>query len=178
VTAVYDVVYEKASLTRASALATGSVGGTVQYHAALTGNDLVVVSGPRDSAPVGEGSFAPWLAEATERLLAWLDQPENWDNYGSRPISVKDVSQAHYILRVMARFNVPPPHIVGTSDGGVILEWASKTVSIQITVEQGEFSLYVRDDESGSEWEGPLDPVPNHLPLAILSLEATQTHPR
>jgi hypothetical protein len=89
----------------------------------------------------------------------WLGEPADWDSYSARPISIHAVRRTHEVLDVVAQLPgiAEPPHITGTSDGGICCEWVSETVEIQLEIGPSSGSLFVWNKKEQTELETPLN---------------------
>ena len=108
---------------------------------------LVAVTYARAPAPTADD----WV---TSELLGLVDLEENWDGYGAHP-------PTPVALRLVSKFlkswSAQPcrPWVMGTPEGGVILEWETEDVDLILEFgEIGQTNAYARMQHV--ECEGPV----------------------
>ncbi|GIW89835.1 MAG: hypothetical protein KatS3mg109_0267 [Pirellulaceae bacterium] len=81
--------------------------------------------------------------------LLWL--PQNWDNYGARPVRPDCVANALGILVSCLRPSTSLPQVVPTSKGGVQLEWHVGGKDLEIEVNAPDrIQVFFEDDATGA----------------------------
>jgi hypothetical protein len=96
------------------------------------------------------------MPEVVTRLTTLLSLPHDWDSYGSQPVDLANaLSAVAFLMEVMAP-GTPPPSLVPLGGGGVQLEWHRRGLDLEVEFRDGrEQGLYVFDQKSRNEWEGP-----------------------
>ena len=101
--------------------------------------------------------------------LAALD--DDWDGYGALAPRAGALKAAADVL-VWWGQNVPPPQVMASVGGGVLLEWESRDVDLIVDVgADGDISVYVRGGDGESE--GPLDEYRQEAEQALALLAST-----
>lgn len=125
-------------------------------------SDANIVRGPVRRSPsvdhsrleaVTDSWAADWLAPALTRLI---DLDEGWDGYGAAAPSSEALSVASYYLRTLGTWKrqPPPPAVMASTEGGVLLEWQTEEVDLILEFEsRGEVNAHVRTESL--ETEGP-----------------------
>ena len=108
-----------------------------------------------------------------ERELTLLvDLDDDWDGYGAFAPTVEALREAAQFLQVWRGFPCRPA-VTGSTEGGVLLEWAVDDVELVLEFEdQGEVSAYVRMGQT--ELEGPVHEHQETVRVALTRL-ATAT---
>lgn len=109
--------------------------------------------------PFGNEAFFEFDKEPSKRLLPLVlticefgDLPANWNSYGASPI---DVELAAYSIELLFDFlndQDPLPSIVPTSRGGVMFEWHTRGVDLEVDV-RSPSSVHVSFEADGREEE-------------------------
>jgi hypothetical protein len=96
-----------------------------------------------------------WLDATVKGLGSTLRLDNGWDTYNAAPVSPSSVQRALAFLFRFLEPSSPTPSVVPLSDGGVQMEWHRGGLDIEVTFSPREVpELYVRDLETGDEWEG------------------------
>jgi len=120
-----------------------------------------VILGPQDA----QGAVSELLAPLTAL-------EENWDGYGALAPSAGALKAAEDVLVEWGR-SVPPPQVMASVEGGVLLEWESRDVDLVVDVgAEGGVSVYVRACDV--ENEGPLDDHRQEAERALTLLSSTR----
>lgn len=78
-----------------------------------------------------------------ERLTVFASLPSGWDDGGGVQISSTSLDAAQMLLKSFDTAQFKPPGVFPTSDGGVLLEWASPVGVLSVEVlPGGEFELF------------------------------------
>jgi hypothetical protein len=156
-----DLMVSKPSWTF-SCQALGSYG----QHIIEVGNPVTVVwnykliadtplGAPSDPKPME----LAWLGDTVKGLGNTLSLSRGWDTYDGAPVSARSVQRALAFLVGFLEPSSPTPAVVPLSDGGVQMEWHRGGLDIELTFSPREAAeLYVRDLETGDEWEGDATP--------------------
>ncbi len=114
------------------------------------------VLGVRTEAAETAPRFAEWVVDVLDRLIELHELPVDWDHHGAPPIDEKDIGAALNVLNEVMAPDTPPPAIVPISGGGLQMEWHRASLDVEIVVGLGDDDgLYLREVNSGREWEGP-----------------------
>lgn len=108
-------------------------------------------------------SKAPeWLHSVENEILDLLNLAEGWDGELAYPISPVAANKALKLAHQIKRSHpiLPHPTVIPTVDGGVALEWYTKTHYIDFTVEAEAIYISYGDRIADIEWEGPLHAAP------------------
>lgn len=101
-----------------------------------------------------EGPLPSWLKATTAALNELARLPENWDSYGAGTIRQSYILAAMDLLLRIMRDNTPPPSVVPTNRGSVLLEWHLRGIDLEIEVAaHGQFHVVFEDVREGTEWE-------------------------
>lgn len=95
-----------------------------------------------------------WDAVKTIARLAQL--PENWDTYGSRPVQVRALQGAFFILKLTEALSLPAPHIGPVAGGGIQFDWFSATRELEIEILPDGSVAYLRSEAGDPTCEGAL----------------------
>jgi hypothetical protein len=100
-----------------------------------------------------------WLGDTVKGLGNTLGLARGWDTYNGAPVSPQSVQRALAFLLGFLEPSSPTPAVVPLSDGGVQMEWHRGGLDVELTFSPREApELFVRDVESGDEWEGDATP--------------------
>lgn len=109
-------------------------------------------------------SPAEWLSEALSAIRGLVDRGRGWDSHDARAIDQDAARIAATALRSLAWPTVPAPRVVGTSTGGVLLEWYRPTCELQIEIDPIEgVSVLFADATAGTTWEAPFGDEPEGI---------------
>jgi hypothetical protein len=97
-----------------------------------------------------------WFEGLIRDSIHLLSYGENWDSYGSSPVSPQAFQSAFLLIALLAweHGRLPAPAVVPTSLGGIALEWVTDRGSVEVEVNapnRGE--LYYRFPETGEDAE-------------------------
>jgi hypothetical protein len=134
---------------------------------AILGNIYFSVS---DTSVIGDVQPI-WLAEMRDKIQELSTLGRGWDGYGAVPLDRIPLRAAWEFVRSFSPFLRVPPALVPTSAGGVVLEWhrAGTDLEIEFTL-KGEADVSF-DDESGGDFEGPLEHWLPRVASIIVTLE-------
>ena len=145
------------------------------FGAKLSNTTLNELSVPRPvyfGIPTSLSRKAPeWLHSVANEILDLLNLGEGWDGELAYPISPEAASRAVKLAHRIKEFHpeLPHPTVIPTVDGGVALEWYTKTHYIDFTVEAEIVYVSYGDRTADIEWEGPLGSSP--IPPEIFLME-------
>lgn len=105
--------------------------------------------------PLGDPN--PWLIDAWRALETMARLEENWDSYGSRPLSMTAVEAASRVLYVLRNRRMPAPQLVPVSGGGLQFEWqeGNRELELEVFPDGRVGFLLVQDSEPLTEGELP-----------------------
>lgn len=97
-----------------------------------------------------------WYPTISLRLEDLLELPPNWDSYGADPCSPEIVASARGLLLSLGRiFDLPAPVISPTRTGGILLEWSSGSLELEIQLVSRDAASFVCSDvATGRDIEG------------------------
>lgn len=93
----------------------------------------------------------PWMGHSLLRIRDLAAMPDDWDTYGSPRIHPEAVNAAIQLLREIAPFDPPAPHIVPTSGGGLQMEWGTGRRELEIGVAPEGTIDYLKDENDDME---------------------------
>lgn len=126
--------FHKEEFTDTSSLTSTQLGDVITLHP--------------DSSP-------QWQKDALIALFHVALLPTNWDSYGSIPPLPKVVKNAERLLMAIKFEDLPVPHIVPVSGGGIQLEWSisSRELELEIMPDGSVEYLEVEADKPFHEGE-------------------------
>ena len=107
----------------------------------------------------------------TAELLGLVDLDENWDGHGAYPPTPKALETVSTFLKP---WNTRPcrPSIMGTPEGGVLLEWDTDDVDLTLEFDElGRTIAYVKTQYA--ECEGP---VTEHWNIVVDAISRLWSH--
>lgn len=113
------------------------------------------------------------LEASAERQLAHFGAlPAGWDSYGAPPIDRGVIALAGHFLAYLASQNVDGPYVVPTSRGGITFEWYQGPREMTCSFDPGKAdpSIFMADDASREEREGPLSSMRSYFGPALLRM--------
>jgi hypothetical protein len=75
-----------------------------------------------------------WFEVAREALNVLSALPANWNSYAAKELDVAAVTGAVQLLVGVMSENTPLPTFVPVPNGGVLLEWHTHTVDLEVSV--------------------------------------------
>ncbi len=102
-------------------------------------------------------SVDEWFYRALDPVRRFADLDENWDGYGSPPISNRAVETTVLLLARFAReaFRIPVPEIAPVSGGGLHLEFAAGGRGLEIEIlPDASVEVLLSDGEEDVEVSG------------------------
>src|SRR5688500_2732476 len=102
------------------------------------------------ASPSWEGREPAWFGPTRRSIQELLQLPENWNSYGARPIDPELAASALRLLVKVAPTDAPPPIVVPTTRGGILLEWHLHEVDLEVeTLAADTFHVFYEDDREG-----------------------------
>lgn len=125
-----------------------------QSSAAFTRSVEVVP--PRNPELAGYGVSA-WV-ESTQRQLEEVQKlNDGWDGYRAGPIRRDVICFAEAVLNQIMRPQTPAPHIAPMASSGLMMEWHTNGIDLEIEIEEpGSLWASFEDDETKQEKEHSL----------------------
>lgn len=97
--------------------------------------------------------------QAIKRLIEVLSLSENWDSYGSPPPNLNSVDVAIILLTKIDLDDIPIPHIVPVSGGGIQLEWSAAARELELEISHDGLVQYMKTEHGEPLEEGPTESV-------------------
>lgn len=111
----------------------------------IPGGSLVLR--PPDPAP-------SWLESIGKAFAELLCLEPNWDSYGAKSIRRCHVESALRLLLEVSGADTPKPAVGPTVGGGVVIEWHTNGVDLEIETLLGHgFLVSFEDPDLGIEWD-------------------------
>jgi len=105
----------------------------------------------------GQDLVPEWAPKTGAALRELLRLPPGWNHRNARPVAVKALRGVIAALNSSMRHDSPAPDVIPLATGGLQLEWHLHQMDIELSVGHGgERSVYVRDRQTGEEWEGDI----------------------
>lgn len=138
----------------------------------MTATTVPFYSAMRNAARLGDlrnevfalDSLEDWQVATLRSIAALKGLPQNWNSYGSAPISDDTVETA---LRFIAGSDFPPqlsaPRVMPIGGGGIQLTWscADREVEVVVDSESGSELLLAQGNDTVAEYPGvPLHQLP------------------
>lgn len=112
------------------------------------------VDQPLLSSPTPRETPPAWLPPTARALEDILQLPENWNSYGARRIDPEVAAAALTLLNQTMARATPPPIVTPTNRGGIVLEWHTRGIDLEIElVSTSRFHVFYEDDHTGQQWE-------------------------
>lgn len=102
----------------------------------------------------------PEYVQTVNKLIELLELPERWNSYNAKPISKENVTFAVALLAQVMGAGTPAPHVVPKVRGGVQLEWHTRGINLEISIDSPGHVSFSAEDLRGVEEpveEGALD---------------------
>jgi hypothetical protein len=97
-------------------------------------------------------------------LIELLELPAGWNSYNAKPIRKENVTFAVDLLSRLMHENTPGPSVVPKVRGGVQLEWHTRGVNLEISIDSPDRVKFFAEDISGSQ-----EPVEKDLDETVLA---------
>jgi hypothetical protein len=113
------------------------------------------VSAGTESPRVTTGEYV----KTVSKLIELLELPGGWNSYNAKPISKENVTFAVALLGRLMRESTPAPLVVPKVRGGVQLEWHTRGIDIEVTIDSPERVSFLAEDLRGGQElaEGPIN---------------------
>lgn len=98
-----------------------------------------------------------WLVAVGRQINQFFLLKPNWDSNGALPIDFESAMGALAFLVQNALHDMPAPHIVPMSNGGIQIEWHRVGIEIEISFEPSEAPKFWCLDANGAEYQGELE---------------------
>ncbi len=104
-----------------------------------------------------EGALPAWFAQTIASLDELGHLESNWDSYGANRIQLSSMLATIELLLCVIADDTPPPAVVPTSRGAVMLEWHTRGVDLEVQVlGRGRFHVAGEDARAGSAWDAEI----------------------
>lgn len=125
---------------------------------------IVSMDDPKHSSgvPITEAVMpeeSPSTAGALKTLHDLSRLSDNWDGFGSPPLTPVALASAAKLLRTVALEAVPPPYIGPVTGGGIQIEWYTPGRELEVEILPDGSVEYVTVDETGQSNDGVLPSV-------------------
>ena len=139
----------------------------------LSAASVILARDPHRSVVAADSWNVAGADEWVEReLTSLVDLDDDWDGYGAFAPTAEALREAAQFLQIW-RGLPRRPAVTGSTEGGVLLEWAADDVELVLEFEDhGEVSAYVRIGQT--ELEGPVHEHQETVRVALARL-ATAT---
>lgn len=130
---------------------------------------VVKISAGRRGTLIGRysGAVPAWAQPLLREFAEILSLPRGWNSYNARPIDPQSVADALNLLHGVMPPSAPVPIVTPTNGGGILLEWHTRGMDIELSPLPNEtYSLYWRDLRAGDENE--IEDASDVTPLAAL----------
>jgi len=100
-----------------------------------------------------------WYKGIVRKVLSLLNLQENWDSYGSKPISLTAIKNAFKVITNIVNPDTPMPYIVPSPSGAVQIEWHTNGIDLEIEVSEKNIANIFYENVSANleeEWESNL----------------------
>lgn len=101
-----------------------------------------------------------WETQAVKGVLRIQKLPSNWDSYGSPAPTRKAVDASLMLLWQIIRLgleDLPVPHVVPVSGGGIQLEWQVGRRELELEVLPDGSAEFLKVEDGDPITEGPLE---------------------
>lgn len=102
-------------------------------------------------------SSPQWQKDALIALFHAAKLPVDWDSYGSIPPLPKVVKNAEKLLMAIKFEDLPVPHIVPVSGGGIQIEWSAASRSLELEIMPDGSVEYLEIEADKPFYEGELE---------------------
>jgi len=132
----------------------------VAVDTATTGTELRYEESPGSAQ--WEGTISAYdltrsLIDSLKTLFELRNLPPNWDSYGSPPPTSEASSSASQILQITSSMeNIPPPHVIPISGGGIQINWRKRNRELDIEILQNGNIEFLKSVDDNSMEEGEL----------------------
>ena len=120
-----------------------------------------------------EASNQLWLEIIAKEFDEVLKLRANWNSYGARQVEPECI---RFVLEELLPFamrpSIPVPAVVPTNRGGIVLEWHTRGIDLEVEVVlPGCLHIFYEDAQTGESWEGEVssDLAPLDTPLEVHS---------
>jgi hypothetical protein len=94
-------------------------------------------------------SYVPF--ETVKTFIELLELPQGWNSYNAKQIRKENVNAAIGLLGRIMRPGTPPPIVVPKVRGGVQLEWHTRGVNIEVSIDSPEEVSFFAEELLGSQ---------------------------
>jgi hypothetical protein len=99
----------------------------------------------------------PWVELSRKKLENIQALELGWDGYGAGPIRRDVIFYTGAVLNEVMESRTPAPHIAPMAHSGVMIEWHTKGIDLEIEIERpGSLWVSFEDAWTNKEYEGTL----------------------
>ena len=114
-----------------------------------------------------------WFESIAKEFDEILKLPANWNSYGAHQVDPECIKFAlEELLPFAMRPSIPAPVIVPTNRGGIVLEWHTRGIDLEVkVVAPACLHIFYEDEQTGESWEREVssDLAPLDKPFEVLS---------
>jgi hypothetical protein len=113
---------------------------TNRWHSPFTGLAGIAnvlfpyLVGTSSNLVVRVGALTTWQVEAIKKVLSYRTLPNNWDSYGSGPVTDEAIMAAVSLLDMIPSVRPIAPRSVPVSGGGVQFEWSHGPKELEVEI--------------------------------------------
>lgn len=146
-----------------------SVARPIRDSSPLTRDDTISGRSIEISGSAAGPGDAQWSHDVCIEIKELSLLANGWDGDVASAISASAIELAIQVALQVANLipQVMRPSVTPTVNGGVVLEWHSAEVHVEISVENQQVGVFYETMDPPDEWEGSLDEAPLN-PAAIL----------
>lgn len=122
--------------------------------------------------PVPAYGLSQWKIDSIVDVLRLGKLQQDWDSYGSSPPSLQVLDVAIDLVRSTPFDDLPRPHIVPISGGGVQLEWRISQREVEVVVLPDRSMEYLKIERGEPLDDGKIE-ASSQLPSLLAWLQAT-----
>ena len=126
--------------------------------------DLLVPGGHATVETRKAASITRGYVRTVKTLIELLELPGGWNSYNASPIRKENVTFAVDLLSRLMHENTPEPDVVPKVRGGVQLEWHTRGVNIEISIDSPDNVKFFAEDILGGQ-----EPVEEDLDETLLA---------
>lgn len=113
--------------------------------------DLLIRSGHTIIETRKAPSATRGYVRTVQTLIELLELPGGWNSYNAKPIRKENVTFAVDLLSRLMHGNTPGPNVVPKVRGGVQLEWHTRGINLEISIDSPDGVKFFAEDISRSQ---------------------------
>lgn len=111
------------------------------------------------------GYLNDWQIAAITKIVGFGSLKQNWDSYNSPAMTERVIDAAIDFVARISIENVPAPHVIPVSGGGIQFEWAKGRRELEVEVRPNRTLVYL-EVENDSPLEPEKEIEPGEIPTA------------